>query len=1052
MIGALDTDLEYYHSGSRLLVRANEWESRRRNASFTLRGSDLNEAERWLVQGTRQKQGPTALQMEYINASRRVANTRQRIALGAVSVGLVVTLLLSLVSFFQFQSAQTEAHIAQNNAATAIAERNVAQSHALVANANALRSQNQVDLALLLSQQALQTDNDYEARDSLLSALEYPQIDTVLRSSVANYQHVESLSFSPDGRTLASAYLNYGTSTVEDGFSNDSVTKDGKLVGSISPASDRPFSGISLWDITKRQPHDLLMPTILEQGEALAGLWSVAFNPNGKSFASAGFGGVWLWDAKTGAPLAQYPLGTVSPDWVSRLIFTKDGKHLVAEGCVASCTQQQLQILVWDVISRNLVSFTVPVTSDGVFVRFTDPIALSPDGKYLVMGGCDDPTCSKSRGPDYLLFWDIGAGKFSGLPLLESLSRSPFTDVQFSPDGTLLADANEDGTIKLWNMASRKLVATLIGQTGLVDSLAFNTNSSILASGGTDKSIRLWDVAKKSLIGNPLTGQQDEITSLAWSSKNQLASGGITGSIILWNTGNTVPVGQIVQDQILNTEAYSADGRFFASGGENGPIVLRDRTTLTILGTMSDPFSQSTVNALAFSPNGDILASGLRDGSIILWDVMSRKMISALPNSLSLPFWQVAFSPDGSIVAGSQVGSNSGSITLWNVANHTIMTQFTSYTDPSSRETYTPFASGGSWGFIQSGRTLVMLVSHEVDSNTQTFALLLWDTETRKAVGSLFANSSPNDPYEDMSVSPDGQKIAVISDKGIGTLWDSVTKQLIRQFAVNDGSDAHLQIAFNPNGKLLAITGVDTNSLQESISLWDTTTNSLVAHPFKYPELGLGGPIAFDPNGQALAAIAGYPPHIVFLDIGLARWEARACSIANRNFTLNEWQQFIGNQPYRRICPQLPEPDSVIEEMLEQAHTAAGRGDTNIAENDYKQAAQWAVETSNPIVNNYVCWYGSIDQFAKKVMQACEHAVALEPENGIYRDSRGIARALVGDTNGAIDDFKFFATWATVNNLYPDKPYVSERERWIINLQANVNPFDASTLTALQNE
>jgi len=205
LVGALDTNLEYFHAGSRLLVRAREWESRGHNASFTLRGSDLNEAERWLVKGTEQKQGPTALQVEYINASRRVANTRQRIALGAVSVGLVITLVLSLISFFQFQSAQTEAHIAQSNAATAIAERNVAQSHALAANADAFSSQSQVDLALLLSQQAYHTNNNFESRDSLLSALEFPHLVTILRGSVGSTQRVMSLAFSPDGTTLASA-------------------------------------------------------------------------------------------------------------------------------------------------------------------------------------------------------------------------------------------------------------------------------------------------------------------------------------------------------------------------------------------------------------------------------------------------------------------------------------------------------------------------------------------------------------------------------------------------------------------------------------------------------------------------------------------------------------------------------------------------------------------------------------------------------------------------------------------------------------------------------
>jgi WD40 repeat protein len=1034
LVGALDTNLEYFHAGSRLLVRAREWEGRGHNASFTLRGSDLNEAERWLVKGTEQKQGPTALQVEYITASRRVANTRQRIALSAVSVGLVVTLILSLISFFQFQSAQTEAHIAQSNAATAIAERNVAQSHALAANADVFSAQSQVDLALLLSKQAYQTNNNFESRDSLLSALEFPHMVTILRGSVGSSQRVVSLAFSPDGTTLASVYENFGNPTVEDGVSSDPVLKDGKLVGSISSAPDHPYSGISMWNMKIRQPHDLLLPTLLEQNQEHYGVFSVAFNPDGKSFASVGFGGVWLWDARTGAPLAQYPLGTTSPNFLSNLVFSKDGRFLVAEGCVGDNTCAPLQVLVWDVATRKLVSSLLPDVVDNVFVHISN-IALSPDGKLLVLGGCESRHCL-SLGPDYFILWDINAGKFVGTPMLNSPTKSGIQDVQFSPDGKLLAVANAAGAITIWNAASRTLIATLSGHVGPVGALAFNPDGSILASGGADKTVRLWDVAKKALMYAPFTGQQDAIRSLAWSSNRQLVSGGESGSIILWSTGSAIPVGQIVQDKNVFSVAYSADGRYFASGQTDGTIVLRKRDTLAFFGILTKPFSQSPVTALAFSPKGDKLVSGFENGSLILWDVQNMKMIGFLPSPGSA-FEHVAFSPDGSVVAGSQGAPNQSynisgiEITLWDVEKRTFITHFTSLTDPLSGKTYTPSQS---WAFSQDGRTLVLLVFDQVDAKNHDSALLLWDIEARKSAGPSFASSGSKDPYEDMSLSSDGHTIAVINNRGIVTLWDSGTKNLLRQFTVNDGSDVYQRIAFSPNGKVLAVDGLQTDFLQESISLWDISTNSLLAHPFQYLQLGTDG-IAFDPDGQSLVNISylfGFG-HIVFLDISIENWESRVCAIANRNLTVGEWQRFVGNEPYRKICPQLPVPESVIKDML-------------------VQAAQWAVETSNPIVNNYVCWYGSTDQFAKEVMPACERAVALEPDNGIYRDSEGLARALSGDTQGAIGNFKFFVTWAAENNLYQDKPYITERNTWISKLQTGANPFDARTLSVLQSE
>src|SRR5207237_9728450 len=53
-------------------------------------------------------------------------------------------------------------------------------------------------------------------------------------------------------------------------------------------------------------------------------------------------------------------------------------------------------------------------------------------------------------------------------------------------------------------------------------------------------------------------------------------------------------------------------------------------------------------------------------------------------------------------------------------------------------------------------------------------------------------------------------------------------------------------------------------------------------------------------------------------------------------------------------------------------------------------------------VGNNLCWWGSLWGHPAEVMEACETAVALEPENGKFRDSRGLARALTGNIAGAI--------------------------------------------------
>jgi len=99
---------------------------------------------------------------------------------------------------------------------------------------------------------------------------------------------------------------------------------------------------------------------------------------------------------------------------------------------------------------------------------------------------------------------------------------------------------------------------------------------------------------------------------------------------------------------------------------------------------------------------------------------------------------------------------------------------------------------------------------------------------------------------------------------------------------------------------------------------------------------------------------------------------------------------------------------------------------------------------------NTLCWFGSLWGYAADVMDACEQAVELAPDDGDYRDSRGLARALTGDYAGAIEDFEFYVEWLKENDRY--EPNGPKREAWIAELEAGRNPFDAATLEELRNE
>jgi acetyl esterase/lipase len=92
---------------------------------------------------------------------------------------------------------------------------------------------------------------------------------------------------------------------------------------------------------------------------------------------------------------------------------------------------------------------------------------------------------------------------------------------------------------------------------------------------------------------------------------------------------------------------------------------------------------------------------------------------------------------------------------------------------------------------------------------------------------------------------------------------------------------------------------------------------------------------------------------------------------------------------------------------------------------------------------NRVCWRGAIRQKAPVVIDACNEAVRSDPWDPEFRDSRGIARALMGDLEGAIEDFDFFLQEVT------DEERFDERSGWTDQLRAGRNPFDEELLRRL---
>jgi tetratricopeptide (TPR) repeat protein/transcriptional regulator with XRE-family HTH domain len=102
---------------------------------------------------------------------------------------------------------------------------------------------------------------------------------------------------------------------------------------------------------------------------------------------------------------------------------------------------------------------------------------------------------------------------------------------------------------------------------------------------------------------------------------------------------------------------------------------------------------------------------------------------------------------------------------------------------------------------------------------------------------------------------------------------------------------------------------------------------------------------------------------------------------------------------------------------------------------------------------NMLCWSYAVEQQPETALPYCQEAVAAEPDQPEFQDSRGLAYALLGDYPAAMSDFKAYAAWLEKEKPYDDwQPKLARRSDWIEALAAGENPFTAELLAELRDE
>jgi len=302
---------------------------------------------------------------------------------------------------------------------------------------------------------------------------------------------------------------------------------------------------------------------------------------------------------------------------------------ITADGQFAAASRAN-QIFLYHVPSkRELGRLTDPALLErGIYQQpgvadldLVQSLKFSPDGMLLASGGFR--TVKLWRKP--------AAVKLHDLAGLESNAKS----LSVSSDGKLTAVGEESGQVRVFDVASGKLLHTFSGHTAPVTGAAFTADGAKLVTGSQDKTIRVWDLAGARQLASIETSAAVNAVAII-AEGNQVATAGVDNVIRLWELPTSQPaetpkpIKELTGHTGPATSLVALGGQL-ASGSQDGTVRVWDLASASAVKTLKH---DAPVQAIAASADGKRLASVGGAAAAKLWNVESGQQVAELKGDL----------------------------------------------------------------------------------------------------------------------------------------------------------------------------------------------------------------------------------------------------------------------------------------------------------------------------------------------------------------------------------------------------------------------------------